>query len=656
MSRSDRSVGRPLRTDKKQQFQTFNALILGYRPFRLEARGQLDTHPLAPYLAWKLHYNRPIVASARVECDPLDVMSPTIPDSAGPVLDEATFQKLLAAAYMLQEHNDRLRSGTTPSEEKEEPPAVDSDSTAALAQIVDAQHQIHSKDLDLAAAMNLVVDRIRKITGAQGAAIGLLDQGNVTYRACSGSLVPANGTNRRAEASISAQTLLHDVLLRCSDTSNDFRVNPETARALGIRSVIAVPIFHDGKTAGSLELVFSKPNAFQEHDVRTCQLMAGLVTEALTHDAQKEWRKGVAAERASMLEVLEKIKPQLAKLASNTDAVNGDSESGEEAVLSAPPASQDVQSPQVQSPQNDAACKYCGNELAPGEAFCGACGASRSSVPRNDLQSKWATLWNLKKSEPAAEPEPEQASALLTEAAKKITLPVPGSAESVLLPLPEGETAPTTAVGEFQAPPKEEPVLDVQSEPETTALANLSQTSESAPQSDQITPPQSDQKELLESITVPPPPANPVMAFWEKHKSFLKKHPGDLALGAAAVLFLITILWAVTSNNPTTSADSGTPQANAANGAPVKPKKKQAPPAPKLSFFDQVLVSLGLADPPAVPSYSGNPNVPVWIDVHTALYYCPGADLYGKTQQGRIASQHDAQLDQFEPASRKVCD
>ena len=575
-------------------------------------------------------------------------MSPTIPDSAGPVLDEATFQKLLAAAYMLQEHNDRLRSGTPSEEEKEEPPAVDSDSTAALAQIVDAQHQIHSKNLDLAAAMNLVVDRIRKITGAQGAAIGLLDKGNVSYRACSGSLVPANGTNRRAEASISAQTLLHDVLLRCSDTNNDFRVNPETARALGIRSVIAVPIFHDGKTAGSLELVFSKANAFQEHDVRTCQLMAGLVTEALTHDAQKEWRKGVAAERASMLEVLEKIKPQLAKLASNTDAANG--EPAEDVVPSAPVASQDVR-----GPENDAACKYCGNELAPGEAFCGACGASRSSVPRNDLQSKWATLWNLKKSEPAAEAE-QQTSEALAEPTKKITLPVPGSAESVLLPLPEGEATPAAPIGEFQAPPKEEAVQEVQAAAETTALTNLSEPSESTPPSDQITPPQPDQKELLESITVPPPPANPVMAFWEKHKGFLKKHPGDLALGAAAALFLITILWAVTSNNPTTSADSGTPQANATNGAPVKPKKKQAPPAPKLSFFDQVLVSLGLADPPATPSYSGNPNVPVWIDVHHALYYCPGADLYGKTPQGKIASQHDAQLDQFEPASRKVCD
>jgi hypothetical protein len=577
-------------------------------------------------------------------------MSPTIPDSEGPVLDEATFQKLLAAAYMLQEHNDRLRTGNPSEEAKDEPPPVDSDSTAALAQIVDAQHQIHSKDLDLTAAMDLVVERIRKITGAQGAAIGLLDQGNVTYRACSGSLIPPNGTTRRAEGAISALTLLHDALLRCTDTSNDFRVNPETARGLGVRSLVTVPIFHDGKTAGALELVFAKPNAFQEQDVRTCQLMAGLVTEALTHAAQKEWRKGVAAERASMLEVLEKIKPQLAKLANNAESADAVPEVSEDDLPSPAPAPVNID-----KSGQDGTCKFCGNELAVGEAFCGACGASRSSIPRNDLQSKWATLWNLKNSSETA-PDESPTSELISEPIKKVTLPVPGSPESVLLPLPEGESASTPPpVGKFLAPPKEEPVPEIQTPPETPVPVNLLKANEGEAQQPDHSAHPEPQRELLESITVSPP-ANPLLALWEKHKGFLKKHPGDLALGGAAVLFFITILWAVTSNNPTTSADSSSPQTNVTNAAPAKPKRKQAPPPPKLSFFDQILVSLGLADPPPAPSYTGNPSVPVWIDVHTALYYCPGADLYGKTPQGKIASQHDAQLDQFEPASRKVCE
>jgi hypothetical protein len=73
-------------------------------------------------------------------------------------------------------------------------------------------------------------------------------------------------------------------------------------------------------------------------------------------------------------------------------------------------------------------------------------------------------------------------------------------------------------------------------------------------------------------------------------------------------------------------------------------------------MFEQFMVSIGLAEPPPAPAYTGNPNIPVWVDVHTAQYYCPGSEQYGKTPHGRIASQHDAQLDQFEPAQHKVCD
>jgi hypothetical protein len=601
-------------------------------------------------------------------------MSPPTSDSSGPVLDEATFQKLLAAAYTLQEHNERVRTGTSAADMKETP-TVDSDTTAALAQIVDAQHQIHANNLDLAGAMTLIVDRIRKITGAQGAAISLIDQGNVSYRACSGSLASQTGNVFRAEASLSASTLLHDVLLRCADASNDFRVNPEVARRMGVQSLIAVPIFHDGKTAGALELVFAKPSAFQEHDVRTCQLMAGLVTEALTHDAQKEWRKGVAAERASMLEVLERIKPQLARLATTEERPQAPEDSSATRGYDATP----------EGPE-DHTCKHCGNELAPGEVFCGACGTSRSSVAHNDLQSKWATLWNLKKvsgqiasaeSQPyesVIKPLPKNESVIKpSTSADSVIKPEP-KYESVILPLPESEVAkpavssqatslagsevhqaPVTAIPDLAAAVSEPANQDTFLSKSEQARAETSAGAEPLVDEALTVAKAPEDPNMLHSIAVSPPTTQ-LGAFWQKHRGFIKKHPGDLALGAAAFLFLITILWAVSSNSPTTSADSGSPQGTQAAATPVKPKKRQAPPAPKVSFFDQVLIGLGLADPPPAPSYSGNPNVPVWIDVHTALYYCPGSDLYGKTPQGKIASQHDAQLDQFEPASRKVCD
>jgi len=572
----------------------------------------------------------------------VDVMSPSISDGGGPVLDEATFQKLLSAAYVLQEHNDRLRDGESAVESQAKSPPLDSDSSAAaLAQIVDAQHQIHTSNLDLTGAMNLIVDRIRKITGAQGAAICVLNQDSVTYRAASGALAGQLGVTFRAEASVSSSTLLHDVLLRCTDTANDYRVNPEIARRLGIRSVIAAPVFHDGKTAGAVELAFAKANAFQEHDVRTCQLMAGLVTEALARSAQQEWRKGVAAERASMLEVLDRIKPQLARLAHETPH--------EAAPAGASPTG--IEGPSAGTLSDEKQCQQCGSTLTPGEAFCGSCGASRSAASRNNLQSKWATLWNLKKvSDQLAAVESAPAESVL----KPLPSTVPGSSpasEDAFLP---SERTPMAAI-----PDLSEPSIPAEAEAAPVPLAPPVQ--EAAAADDQAredamvaASTAADRRVWLKSIAVSPP-AVQLKGFWQKQARFIQKHPGDLALGAAAILFLITILWAISSDGPITSADSGTTTTGAANTA-AKPRKKQPPPAPKLAFFDQLLVDLGLAEAPPAPSYLGNPNVPVWVDVHTGLYYCPGTDLYGKTQQGKIASQHDAQLDQFEPASRRVCD
>jgi DNA-binding NarL/FixJ family response regulator len=73
------------------------------------------------------------------------------------------------------------------------------------------------------------------------------------------------------------------------------------------------------------------------------------------------------------------------------------------------------------------------------------------------------------------------------------------------------------------------------------------------------------------------------------------------------------------------------------------------------SEVDRWLVALGMkASPP--PLYSGNPDARVWIDVQTALYYCSGNPLYGKTANGRYVKQRDALMDHFEPAERKGCE
>jgi ribosomal protein L40E len=76
-----------------------------------------------------------------------------------------------------------------------------------------------------------------------------------------------------------------------------------------------------------------------------------------------------------------------------------------------------------------------------------------------------------------------------------------------------------------------------------------------------------------------------------------------------------------------------------------------------LDPWERALVMLGIAEPPEpLIHLQGDPGVNVWIDPHSALYYCPGEDQYGKTTDGRLSSQREAEMDRFEPASRAPCE
>jgi hypothetical protein len=119
-------------------------------------------------------------------------------------------------------------------------------------------------------------------------------------------------------------------------------------------------------------------------------------------------------------------------------------------------------------------------------------------------------------------------------------------------------------------------------------------------------------------------------------RRWLDRHRSDLYLAAAIVMLVLSIGLLVRSPQP----------------AAVQSKN---PPQPALSLFERILVALDLAEPPTTQVFTGNPNTMVWVDLHTALYYCPGAELYGKTGGGKFTTQRDAQIDQFQPAERKSC-
>src|SRR5580692_2211806 len=522
-----------------------------------------------------------------------------------PALDEATFQQLLEAAHVLQEQK------TFEVEPRTRP-----DPTEALAQIVETQEFLRSQ------AGNVIVERLRKITHASGVAVAVVRENRLEYCAATGDAASLTGSSLPMDSSLSA----------------DGRLSTEFSREHAGKPSMALPLYHEGNLAGLLEIRFADADSIQEPEMRSCQLMAGLMTEAIARAADKDWRQKLAAERAAMLEALERIKPQLERLAvepeknvaARAHEVFEPAESGVEPVeigeadLSIPVSTSSAKS------GRETVCSQCGYQFGEQELFCGRCGSARPSATSSsgDLQSKWASMWR-----PQQQAENTQHAAYETESSEtELGSPT----------MDEGRLAHELSLN---LSPELKKVID--QFPEESGEPEVAEEGDIGPVIDAETA--EDAAPVSEAIEVSPKSLSPWASATETHawlkslhpKSpfgiWLAKHRADVYVGAAVVLLLMVL--------------SGWVMRPAENRAQSK-----NPPQPNLTLFEKLLVSLGLAETPPTPVYLGNPNAQVWVDPRHALYYCSGSDQYGKTPEGKFTTQREAQMDQFEPAARKNCD
>lgn len=576
-----------------------------------------------------------------------------------PGLDEQTFGKLVEAAYVLQEHNREMRkmeeslelhseqlreqeSAAQAQFPRKSPDAQDNvpagDYTLTLAEIVEAQHQIQRRHLALHPAMAVVAERVARITNASGAGIGLLNEKLVCYRAGAGTPALPSGTEVPLAAAVCAATVRTGQVIRSEDVSLEFLFDAEGCLKRGIQSLISVPIYHDGNIVGALELYFDRMRGFAEQDVHTCQLMAGLVTEAIGREAESSLKKSMASERSTMLEAIEKLKPNLAALAAQASGSAGEH----------PGTSADTLS-----------CWRCGSEVLPVEQYCGTCGASRTKDGEpedgepSEMQNKLAAAWHKQQPEQASPTIPSSVRPVAQETRRLASTqwdatdfqPEDYPAKEQTIALPEWNEA-DAKLAQFLTP---EPDTDSIASPSTSFTTQLGKH-DVEDQEISLVKLQQEDGTLLTAATPELTPAagatstpNELIRFWHTRR-------GSFYLGVA-VLTLVVIGWGILSGDHPVAA---TGHATAIPG--TSNRHKPLAPDADLSMFDKFLISLGLAEAPEAPQDKGNPDVQVWVDLHTALYYCPGSDLYGKTQKGRFSSQHDAQLDQFEPALRKACD
>src|SRR5207245_8238938 len=101
-----------------------------------------------------------------------------------------------------------------------------------------------------------------------GAAVALAedDPGFMVCKASAGNDAPPIGARLQVGSGFSGECVKSGSVLRCDDAETDTRVDQETCRALGIRSILAVPISRDEKSIGLIETFAPLPNAFTEGD------------------------------------------------------------------------------------------------------------------------------------------------------------------------------------------------------------------------------------------------------------------------------------------------------------------------------------------------------------------------------------------------------
>ena len=237
---------------------------------------------------------------------------------------------------------------------------------------------------DLEAALQLLAERARYITGASGAAIALFEKDEMICRASAGPSAPELGAEVQVKSGLTGESVRTRQVLRCDDAETDSRVNRESCRALGIKSVMVVPLFREQEVIGVFELLADRSHAFEERDVTALERLAEMVQTGLEHAeaAQRELPEFAAKndQPATQEKDPEQSEPAPAVLGKSDPVVpsTNSTEPADAPALETKPA----EPVRLQELDKVRKCEACGFPVSEGRTLCLDCEAARLSGDR----------------------------------------------------------------------------------------------------------------------------------------------------------------------------------------------------------------------------------------------------------------------------------
>jgi len=133
----------------------------------------------------------------------------------------------------------------------------------------------------LAEVLQMVAEKALTMTGADGIAIALAENDAIVCRASVGSVAPDVGASVHPNSGFSGACLSSGSTVRCDDAEDDARIDVLACRRLGARSMLAVPLFGKQTVVGLIEAFSGEPYGFNDSDVRSLNLLAGLILAAI---------------------------------------------------------------------------------------------------------------------------------------------------------------------------------------------------------------------------------------------------------------------------------------------------------------------------------------------------------------------------------------
>lgn len=162
--------------------------------------------------------------------------------------------------------------------------------SSLLAEWAEIEKDVELFGPNLSAALQLIAERALALTWATGSAIALrseITSPELICEARAGNDSPELGARLDTESGFSAECVRSGITLICDDAEIDPRVDRESCRRLGIKSIIACPIVvHKDRYIGILEVFSPEAAAFWDNDARTLERLARIIANAIIRGRQ----------------------------------------------------------------------------------------------------------------------------------------------------------------------------------------------------------------------------------------------------------------------------------------------------------------------------------------------------------------------------------